>query len=270
MRRALGLGTGPQREDARPAPQQERPAPRTPSPDQFSAERRKRRFVQDGEVPLQIVNGRKEHVGESPSSVDRIAAAQAAVNAERAARERAERALQEARNTIRDLQTKLGHAELARREAVEKAEASLSASDGLRAQILERDERLLRAENERKAAQEALEAADSALADERSECRRLEKALQQAVTEREAAEQRLGAGSAGRAGPKTAKASGKTLGPGAKARTPRVAKGPGRAASAKKEREPEPVKWWIKSSAKKRGPSSTKGRPTGRRSARSG
>lgn len=66
-------------------------------------------------------------------------AIEAALHQERAARERAERSLQEAVATVRDLQTKLGHAELAQREASETAQAARDAADALRAAHQERE-----------------------------------------------------------------------------------------------------------------------------------
>lgn len=112
VRRALGLdGNGASQRQ----PQAHRPAER------FTADHQKRRFVRDGEVPVVVVRGRQDHAGRSDNGTtaypgNRVEAADAALRLERDARGRAERSLAEAQATIRDLQTKLGHAALAREE----------------------------------------------------------------------------------------------------------------------------------------------------------
>ena len=111
MRRALGLS------DQAPHSQH---GQRAPSSSDRSPQRR--RFVTDGQVPVVII-GRRDgtdtpaSVGATP--VNRLAVAEAALSAARDAHDRAERALNEAQATIRDLQTKLGHAVLERDEARE-------------------------------------------------------------------------------------------------------------------------------------------------------
>lgn len=113
MRRALGLQgasfghSTPQRLD--------RPRPR-------------HRFVQDGEVPVVILNSPRT----PDADPDAQAATHAALEGERAARIKTEQALAEAQATIRSLQAKLAHAELAHAEALaaerssrEQAEAAL-------------------------------------------------------------------------------------------------------------------------------------------------
>jgi hypothetical protein len=102
---------------------------------QFTSDRQKRRFVQDGEVPVVLVNGQRGHArhaadprlsaGSPPTN--RLEAAETALKAEREARERADRSLIEAQIMIRDLQTKLAHADLARDEAREAAQRSETA-----------------------------------------------------------------------------------------------------------------------------------------------
>jgi len=93
MRRALGLTN-----DSSPQPQ--RP--------QLEPHRHKRRFVADGEVPVTVLpsSGRRSVVEDTER-----------VDAERHGREAAERSLAEAQHTIRDLQTRLAHAEMALNEA---------------------------------------------------------------------------------------------------------------------------------------------------------
>ncbi len=93
----------------------------------------KSRFVQDGEVPVVMVSqrpGRTEAAAASGGADrTRLAEAEAALARERAAREQADRALREAHTQIHDLQTRLGHAELARNEAQAAERATLDRLD---------------------------------------------------------------------------------------------------------------------------------------------
>jgi hypothetical protein len=102
---------------------------------QITSDRQKRRFVQDGEVPVVLVNGQRGHArhavdprlsaGSPPTN--RLEAAETALKAEREAREHVDRSLFEAQTMIRDLQTKLAHANLARDEARQAAQRSETA-----------------------------------------------------------------------------------------------------------------------------------------------
>ena len=100
MRRALGLSG---------------PLPAQPTQQRPEQARARHRFVQDGEVPVEIVTGSR-----APDSAPGGLAAvlQAALNGERTARADAERLLAEAQATIQSLRTKLAHAELAHNEAL--------------------------------------------------------------------------------------------------------------------------------------------------------
>jgi hypothetical protein len=155
MRRALGLG----------AASADRPVPFARMPENHSSDRPKRRFVSDGEVPVVVVQGRREFGNRTTapavtSPVNRLDAAQAALAAEREAREAAERALAEAQAVIHELQTKLGHAALAREElraAAQRADAARQAAET--ALAAERDARL--------AAEDAVKAASNAPAEHR-------------------------------------------------------------------------------------------------------
>lgn len=209
MRRALGLGdAGGQRIE-----QQERPPLAARQAERHSPDRHKRRFVRDGEVPVVVVrreqgsdagaNHRAASVGAPPTN--RVEQAEAALRTERDARERAERALIEAQATIRDLQTKVGHAGLARDEASDAAH---------------------RAEAERHALEHALELAESALQTERLARETAEAALEDALVDREVSEQRVR--EAVRSHPIRTMVR--------KAKAPRA---------EKPAREPQPVKWWI-------------------------
>ncbi len=110
MRRALGLRGPTPPGEGTPQPNIGSHAPR------HDIERRSRRFVRDGEVQV-VVLGRTRDAGlPAAAPSNRLVAAEAALQTERAARERAERSLQEAQETIQHLQTQLGHANLAHAE----------------------------------------------------------------------------------------------------------------------------------------------------------
>ena len=111
MRRALGLDgkSGPARQTA----------PRTG--DSSPPARHRHRFVSDGEVPVVVMPSRMDQ----PAGGRAEAAAAAALQTERDARQQTERALTAAQAAIRDLQgkvaqlqTTLAHVTLARDEAV--------------------------------------------------------------------------------------------------------------------------------------------------------
>lgn len=150
----------------------------------------RRRFVQDGDVPVTVVRRDPGHdslrgaapQGPLPTS-SRLQRTEAALAAETAAREKAERALADAQSLARDLQTKIGHAELARSEAVEalrrERDAAVEARSGQEeweAKLRGLEERVEHAEDEaqslvdqleeerraRKAAEKALRAVEAA------------------------------------------------------------------------------------------------------------
>ena len=87
---------------------------RSPASYEGHAPRNRQRFVQDGQVPVVVLNPRHHHVDK-----DRTAAAELerAIAFEREVRQAAETRLKQAEETIRQLQTRLAHAELARVEA---------------------------------------------------------------------------------------------------------------------------------------------------------
>jgi hypothetical protein len=106
MRRALGL------RDSAPASQA--PPAARPIQNPNGVQRPHRRFVRDGEVPVEVVH----HEGAGSNQLE---AARQAVRTLTTAREQAERQLAEAQAIIRDLQTKLAHERMARDEAVQRA-----------------------------------------------------------------------------------------------------------------------------------------------------
>lgn len=126
VRRALGLGPAnggfPNSTEGGPqalAPQASSTRPRHPE-----AKQDRRRFVQDGEVPVVVVRREQR---QAPNL--RVMELEAALAAERAARGAAARALEAAHAAIQSLQTRLTHAELAHAEAM----AAVSTATAIRA-----------------------------------------------------------------------------------------------------------------------------------------
>jgi hypothetical protein len=112
VRRALGL-------DATPG--------RAPHP-QSDPSRSRRRFVQDGEVPVVVVHSDRRPDGAAQAG-SRVAELEAALEAERTARAAVSRALDEARGTVQSLQTRLTHAEIAFAEALATEQAARAAAE---------------------------------------------------------------------------------------------------------------------------------------------
>jgi hypothetical protein len=110
MRQALGLhGNTPSRSTAD-----------HPTTSTSGSQPQRRRFVRDGEVPVTVI--RRDYQPDGEPGINQLDAARQAVRSEAMARERAERSLEEAQITIRDLQTKVAHERLARNEALEAAQ----------------------------------------------------------------------------------------------------------------------------------------------------
>ena len=239
MRRALGLDG----EQPRPRPPQERgDSPQRPA-ERFSTPGHKRRFVHDGEVPVTLVHGlvsgRREQAegngarnGSNGQPANRLEVAEAALASEIATRDRIERSLAEAQAMVHDLQTKLGHADLARQEAVEVLRREREATAALRASLQEVEAQVT-------AARQAQETAERALAD----LRERQATLVDDVAEEPPRPRR------GRK-PRTEAAATTDLA--AAPATPR--KGPGRPRSteAAPAREPKPIRWWLTPRGKKK------------------
>jgi chromosome segregation ATPase len=107
MRRALGLGSDGNSSSGH-----------TLSP--ASTARSPRRFARDGEVAVAIM--RRDH-DEGGNKLD---AARQSLQEQTMLREQAEHQLRDARVAIQDLQTKLGHAEIAREESARQIEQQMS------------------------------------------------------------------------------------------------------------------------------------------------
>lgn len=127
MREALGLRS----DGTRVTPVAHRP---DRQPDFGSGPARRHRFVQEGEIPVEVATLR-DHAPRGPTPRHRVD--DAALAAEKLAREQAERAFSELSERLREVQTKLGHAELARDEAMAMATARLHEIEVLRAQASE-------------------------------------------------------------------------------------------------------------------------------------
>jgi hypothetical protein len=239
MRRALGLDG----EQLRSRPPQERGDTPQRTADRFSTQGHKRRFVHDGEVPVTLVHGlvsgRREHAdgnGSRPNTnaqpTNRLEVAEAALAAEIATREKAERSFAEAQAAVHDLRTKLGHADLARQEAVETLRRERETTAGLRASLQEAEEQVT-------AARQAHEAAEKALADLRER-----QATRSVATVDEPPRPRRG-----RKPRAEILAAAETV---AAPVAPRKGPGRPRKTESKPAREPKPIRWWLAPRAKKK------------------
>ena len=151
MRHALGLHG-----DVPP-----RTTPSHPPTTTIGSPTQRRRFVQDGEVPVTLV--RRDHHQGGDTGTNQLDVARAAVRSAGAARERAERLLEEAQSTIRTLQTKLAHERLAKDEALEAARRAEAETQSVRIELA----------NEREARRTAERECERAIADRQEAERRL-------------------------------------------------------------------------------------------------
>jgi hypothetical protein len=120
MRRALGL-QGP----GRSAPQQQRP----------EQARARHRFVQDGGVPVVMLNRSDDPAAPFKA---RISELEAALEAERAAHGGTKRTLQEVQAAAQALQTRLTHADLAHGDAIAAERQAREAAEVARQQAVSR------------------------------------------------------------------------------------------------------------------------------------
>ena len=238
MRRALGLfGDAPR---GRPEMERSEPGQRTGGGFMQGGAHR-RRFVQDGEVPVTVVRrdaSEPTPSGAAPSgpSHSRLHRVETALQTESAARDRAERALQEAQAALQALQTKIGHNELAKNEAVAAAKRDRDAVAGLREEIATAAERLRDLEERAGAAEEESRQTRAELSEERRARKLAERLLREASEEPMLALEQTGR---------------------EEAEPVRVAPRRGRPpiVHAVPEIEQEPVKWWLmeeKSTARRR------------------
>ncbi len=176
-------------------------------------------------MPITILNrqANREPGSLAASPVNRIRT-EAALAAERSAREQAERLLQEALATIQLLQTRQGHAELARQERVEAIQAAQAAAETLHTDYQEREARL---EDELAAERRAHAATGAALQKAIAACQDAKEQLPAALTRK----------------PDPALAGGTIKGSTSGA-VKAISKP--KPASTPRARKPQPVKWWIK------------------------
>ncbi len=226
----------------------------------------RRRFVQDGDVPVTILRRdagpetqthRAAPAAAAAPTSSRLQRTEAALAGESAARALAERALAEAQVSVRDLRTKIGHADLAKNEAVDALRRERELTASLRQELEAIKSELEHVQSHTTAAERAASVHEDLIAEERHARKALEKALRTSEAARETAEQLVRALSA------QADAEVVPL-PFARAHAPEpmlvpVPKKRGRPPNVKQpvlpELEPEPVKWWLtptKAPAKRR------------------
>jgi len=172
------------------------------------------------------VGRHRPHETDLPAVSESRNAIEAALQDEHAARAKGEQALQDVLATVRDLQTKLGHAELAYREKSEAAQAAHDAAEALQAEHRKREVRW-----------------HEDLAAERAARVMAEAALHEAARARGRADQTLQAASAAKPASHPREVPAK---PTAKVSVKRQVEQARKAAAAPRQREPQPVKWWLK------------------------
>jgi hypothetical protein len=241
MREALGLGSRREIPVPRQQVEPQRPLGHRQMGDRPNATGHRHRFVQDGEVPVVMVshaNGGgipapQGRGGEIRSPNSRVAAMAADAGAERTARERAERALSQAQSVIREMETKLGHAEIARTEALASAKAARTAAATTRADFAAQIARL-----------------DIMLAEERAARGKAEHALQQILAAQNGTLPPppiiVRRAYTRRQKPPETFAEEVSATPVKKTRKQRVVDGE-KPARKRRVAEPKPVKWWVKS-----------------------
>lgn len=244
MRRALGLfGAG-----SRSKPEGGDRQDTTPRMgDRFNPAAHRRRFVQDGDIPVTVVrrdNSADAAAGPSSSRLQRV---ETALTAETAARQHAERALADAMNQNRELQTKCGHAELIRAEATEALKREREESTALRAAAAEQAGQLQNAEERAAAAEEAQEQSRASLHEERSVRKSAERALRDAVAAREQAEELLAEQQENEAAIPALLAPHPVITVKTTSNRPVIERRlrPVLAQAPAAALEPEPVKWWL-------------------------
>ncbi len=240
MRKALGLyGDSP-----RPRPDGDRSeqAQRGGGGGGFMQGVHRRRFVQDGEVPVTVVrrDAPEAGPGQSGPTSSRLQRVEAALAQETAGRERAERALHEAQAALQALQTKIGHNDLAKNEALAASKRHLDEIVSLREELTAGAERLREVEARADEAEEDLRTVRAELTEERRARKLAERLLREATEESPLL---------------VAVDTAPTPRPREIAERPPARRGRPPTVHAEPEEEPEPVKWWLlptKTAAKRR------------------
>jgi DNA repair exonuclease SbcCD ATPase subunit len=253
MRKALGLlGESP-----RHRPDTDRMDQPSRGSDRFGGGLHRRRFVQDGDVPVTVL--RREPAHDTPvhraaaapavaPSSSRLQRTEAALAAETAGREKAERALADLQATLHDLQTKTGHAELTKGEAVSALKAERESVGGLQSEIDALKMQLTEAETRAEDAEASASEANNMLTEERQARKSLEKLLRAAEAAREDAEQHVRSLSQEPSPApviETAFRQKVAVEPEVVPVPRKRGRPPGPRAVVVQEAEPEPVKWWL-------------------------
>jgi hypothetical protein len=241
-------------ESHRQRPESDRVEPQMRVNDRFNGGLHRRRFVQDGDIPVTVLRRDQGHDGPAHRGVaasaaptsSRLQRVEAELVTEKANREKAERLVSETQALVKDLQTKIGHAELAKNEANAALQREREAMADLRAAAEPWKERLQQAEEQARAAERSAVDWQEQLAEERQARQAAENALQAADAAREEAEELI------RALSEEARAARRVAEPARKGRVveePEVVAAPARRVRRTEqvaaEPEPEPVKWWL-------------------------
>jgi len=231
MRRALGLyGDSP-----RPRPEGDRQEPAQRGGGVMQGVHR-RRFVQDGEVPVTVVRrdapDATHAAGSGPSgpTSSRLQRVEAALAQETSGRERAERALHEAQAALQALQTKIGHNDLAKNEALAASKRHLEEMVSLREELTAGAERLRELEARADEAEVELRSVRAELTEERRARKLADRLLREATEEPEM-----------EVAPEPAAVN--TLSD--LVERPAARRGRPPAVQRQTEDEAEPVKWWL-------------------------
>jgi methylmalonyl-CoA mutase cobalamin-binding subunit len=242
MRKALGLfGDTP-----RSRPDGDRQDPGQRAGGGFMQGVHRRRFVQDGEVPVTVVRRDAPDAGggQSGPTSSRLQRVEAALAQETAGRERAERALHEAQAALQASQTKMGHNDLAKNEAVAASKRHLEEVITLKEELAAAAERLHEIEARAEEAEEEVRTLRAELAEDRRGRKLAERLLREATEDAVLAPAHQPRDQIARA--QIARASLDRV-PARRGRPPNVHVEP--------EEEAEPVKWWLlptKTTAKRR------------------
>ena len=230
MRGALGDLEHQAQSNGRPAAETARPRVEARASERHAGDRPRQRFVQDGDVPVTVLHRTRPHEAEiGNGSGTRLGAAEAALASERTARQRAERAVAELQAALHDLQTKWGHAELARQELAGRSEADRTAFEAERAGWQAREAALAEELALERAARLQAEAAQKP-------AKRAAASAAETMTDPQA----YAAEPVKQAARKQVAATAPKRGPG----RPRLA--------SPKKAEPKPVKWWLTATPKKK------------------
>ena len=230
MRRALGLyGDAP-----RPRPEERQDGAQRGGGGFTQGGLHRRRFVQDGEVPVTVVRREPDAAhggtGQAAPTSSRLQRVEAALAGETAGRERAERALHETQAALQALQTKMGHNDLAKNEALAASKRLADEIVTLKEELGAASERLKEVEARADEAEEDLRTVRAELTEERRARKLAERLLREATDEpapavvQEAAPVQRAHDQIERIAPR-------------RGRPPAV--------RAEPEVEPEPVKWWL-------------------------